>query len=205
MDTNALTEMHISALKEIGNIGAGNACTALATFIGTMVDMTVPNIRILDSSTVEKLIKVDKGVVLGIKVGIKEDLTGMIINIISGEYAKRVINVYYPREFASLSELNDMDISVLSELGNITSGACANSLATLSGMVVDITSPEPKSCTISELLKMPVDAFGADGSKVVVIDEEFKVERTELSSHMFLILDGDSLNKFFEKIGMPPV
>ncbi|MCR5734976.1 MAG: chemotaxis protein CheC [Lachnospiraceae bacterium] len=205
MDTSALTEMHISALKEIGNIGAGNACTALATFMGTMVDMTVPNIRILDASTVEKLIKVDKGVVLGIKVGIKEDLTGMIINIISGEYAKRVINVYYPRDFSSLSELNEMDISVLSEMGNITSGACANSLATLSGMVVDITSPEPRSCTMSELLKMPVDAFGSDGGKVVVIDEEFKVERTELSSHMFLVLDGDSLNKFFQKIGMPPV
>ncbi|MCR5108207.1 MAG: chemotaxis protein CheC [Lachnospiraceae bacterium] len=205
MDANALTEMHISALKEIGNIGAGNACTALATFLGTMVDMTVPNIRMLDKASVEKLIQVDKGLVLGIKVGIKADLTGMIINIISGEYAKKVINVYYPREFSSLSELNEMDMSVLSELGNITSGACANSLATLSGMVVDITSPEPKSCSMSQLLQLPVEAFGSDGSKVVIIDEEFKVERTELSSHMFLILDGDSLNKFFTKIGMPPV
>ncbi|MCR4924116.1 MAG: chemotaxis protein CheC [Lachnospiraceae bacterium] len=204
MDTNALTEMHISALKEIGNIGAGNACTALATFMGTMVDMTVPNIRMLDKATVEKLIQVDHGSLLGIKVSIKGDLKGMIINMISGEFAKRVINVYYPREFSNLTELNDMDMSVLSELGNITSGACANSLAMLTGMLVDITAPEPKSCSMSQLLKIPVDEFGSDGSKVVIIDEEFKVERTELSSHMFIVLEGDSLNQIFTKIGMPP-
>ena len=42
-------------------------------------------------------------------------------------------------------------------------------------------------------------------AEVVVLDEEFKVERTELSSHLFIILDFDSLNKVFEKIGLPPV
>ena len=205
MESNALSEMHISALKEIGNIGAGNACTALAGFMNTMVDMTVPNIRMLDPSMVEKMTAVDKGMVLGIKVGIKEDLNGMLINIVSGEFAKRLINVYYPKEFNSLSELDAMDMSVLCEMGNITSGACANSLATLTGMVVDIIPPEPHSCSVSELLKMPVDAYSQNGEKVVVLDEEFKVERTELSSHLFLILDSASLNKVFERIGLPPV
>jgi len=58
---------------------------------------------------------------------------------------------------------------------------------------------------VSELLKMPVDAYSQNGEKVVVLDEEFKVERTELSSHLFLILDSASLNKVFERIGLPPV
>ncbi|HAG68527.1 MAG TPA: chemotaxis protein CheC [Lachnospiraceae bacterium] len=205
MESNALTEMHISALKEIGNIGAGNACTALAGFMNTLVDMTVPNIRMLDPAMVNKMISVDKGQVLGIKVGIKEDLNGMLINIVSREFASRLINVYYPKEFNSIGELDDMDRSVLCEMGNITSGACANSLATLTGMVVDIQPPEAYTCTVSELLKMPVDAFSQNGEKVVVLDEEFKVERTELSSHLFLILDGDSLNRVFTKIGLPPV
>ena len=205
MESSALSEMHISALKEIGNIGAGNACTALATFMNTMVDMTVPNVRLLDPAMVNKMIAVDKGVVLGIKVGIKADLTGMLINIVSREFATRVINVYYPKELNSLSDIDEMDKSVLCEMGNITSGACANSLATLTGMVVDIIPPEAIACSVSELLKIPVDAFSKDGSKVVVIDEEFKVERTELSSHLFIILDADSLNKVFERIGLPPV
>ena len=205
MESSSLSEMHISALKEIGNIGAGNACTALATFMNTMVDMTVPNVRMLDPAMVNKMIAVDKGVVLGIKVGIKEDLTGMLISIVSKEFASRLINVYYPKELNSLSDIDDMDRSVLCEMGNITSGACANSLATLTGMVVDIIPPEALSCSVSELLKLPVDAFSKNGEKVVVIDEEFKVERTELSSHLFIILDSESLNKVFERIGLPPV
>ncbi len=205
MESSALSEMHISALKEIGNIGAGNACTALAGFMNTMVDMTVPNIRMLDPAMVNKMMSVDKGMVLGIKVGVKQDLNGMLINIVSREFAHRLINVYYPKEFNSISELDTMDLSVLCEMGNITSGACANSLAMLTGMVVDIIPPEPLSCSISELLKMPVDQYSKNGEKVVVLDEEFKVERTELSSHLFIILDSDSLNKVFEKIGLPPV
>ena len=167
--------------------------------------MTVPNIRMLDPAMVEKMMAVDKGKVLGIKVGIKEDLTGMLINIVSKEFASRVINVYYPKEFNSIGDLDEMDMSVLCEMGNITSGACANSLATLTGMVVDIIPPEALSCSVSELLKLPVDAFSKNGEKVVVIDEEFKVERTELSSHLFIILDSESLNKVFERIGLPPV
>lgn len=205
MDSSSLSEMHISALKEIGNIGAGNACTALATFMNTMVDMTVPNVRMMDPAMIAKMSAVDRGLVLGIKVGVKEDVTGMLINIVSMEFATRLINVYYPKEFKVLSDLDDMDRSVLCEMGNITSGSCANALATLTGMVVDITAPEAVPSSISGLLKQPVETYSQDGGKVVVIDEEFKVERTELSSHLFMILEGSSLNKVFERIGLPPV
>ncbi len=129
----------------------------------------------------------------------------MLISIVSKEFASRLINVYYPKTINNLNDIDDMDRSVLCEMGNITSGACANSIATLSGMVVDIVPPEAIPCSISQLLKIPVDAFSKGGEKVVVIDEEFKVERSELSSHLFLILDSASLNKVFQAIGLPPI
>ena len=37
-----LTNQYSDVLKELGNIGAGNATTALAQMIGCKVDMSVP-------------------------------------------------------------------------------------------------------------------------------------------------------------------
>jgi chemotaxis protein CheC len=48
MSLDNLSSQYFDILKELGNIGAGNATTALAQMIGTKVDMAVPQVRLLD-------------------------------------------------------------------------------------------------------------------------------------------------------------
>ena len=74
--------MQIDVLKEIGNIGSGNACTALAMLLNTFVDMTVPSIRFLDFESVKEFLGGGESEVLGIRIGVKEDLTGMMFHIV---------------------------------------------------------------------------------------------------------------------------
>ena len=202
MESNALTEMHISALKEIGNIGSGNACTALAMLLNTFVDMTVPSIRFLDFESVKEFLGGGASEVLGIRIGVKEDLTGMMFHIVKKQFAERIINTFYPKELETLNDLNDMDLSVLSEMGNITSGAYANALASLSNMKVDIMTPEYHVNTIEEILQIPLKEYAEVGDKILVVDEQFIMGDEKLTSHMLLILDGPSLQKLFERLGI---
>ena len=140
--------------------------------------------------------------VLGIRIGVKEDLTGMMFHIVKKQFAERIINTFYPKELQSLADLNEMDLSVLSEMGNITSGAYANALASLSNMKVDIMTPEYHVSTVGEILKIPLKEYAEVGDKILVIDEQFIMGDEKLTSHMLLILDGPSLQKLFERLGI---
>ena len=95
-----------------------------------------------------------------------------------------------------------MDMSVISEMGNITSGAYANALATLSGYVVDIGTPTPGGYSISEILKVPIETFGEVGDKILVVDEQFIIDSEKLTSNMILVLEKDSLHRLFDKLGV---
>ena len=194
--------MQIDVLKEIGNIGSGNACTALAMLLNTFVDMTVPSIRFLDFESVKEFLGGGASEVLGIRIGVKEDLTGMMFHIVKKQFAERIINTFYPKELETLNDLNDMDLSVLSEMGNITSGAYANALASLSNMKVDIMTPEYHVNTIEEILQIPLTEYAEVGDKILVVDEQFIMGDEKLTSHMLLILDGPSLHKLFERLGI---
>lgn len=199
---NKFSAMQIDVLKEIGNIGSGNACTALAMLLNTFVDMTVPSIRFLDFESVKEFLGGGESEVLGIRIGVKEDLTGMMFHIVKKQFAERIINTFYPKELETLKDLNDMDLSVLSEMGNITSGAYANALASLSNMKVDIMTPEYHVNTIEEILQIPLKEYAEVGDKILVVDEQFIMGDEKLTSHMLLILDGASLHKLFERLGI---
>lgn len=199
---NKFSAMQIDVLKEIGNIGSGNACTALAMLLNTFVDMTVPSIRFLDFESVKEFLGGGESEVLGIRIGVKEDLTGMMFHIVKKQFAERIINTFYPKELDTLNDLNDMDLSVLSEMGNITSGAYANALASLSNMKVDIMTPEYHVNTIEDILQIPLKEYAEVGDKILVVDEQFIMGDEKLTSHMLLILDGASLHKLFERLGI---
>ena len=199
---DGFSDIQIDLLREIGNIGSGNACTALAMLLNTFVDMSVPSVRFLDFESVKEFLGGESSEVLGIKIGVKEDLTGMMFHIVKKQFAERIINTFYPKELTTLADLNDMDLSVLSEMGNITSGAYANAIASLSSMKVDIMTPEYHVSTVGDILAIPLKEYAEVGDKILVIDEQFIMGDEKLTSNMLLILDDPSLQKLFERLGI---
>lgn len=197
-----LNEIQLDALREIGNIGAGNACTALSVLLGAPVDMTIPSIQLLEYEKTAEALGGKDNVVLGIQIGITDDLEGMMFHIIQQPFAEKIINTYYAKEIQSLHDLDEMDTSVMNEMGNITSGVYANLIATLTGMLVNITAPIQKCNTVGEILQIPVEYFAKLGSKVLLVDEKFMIAGTEISSNMILTLEHNSLLKLFQNLGV---
>ena len=197
-----LNDTQLDVMREIGNIGAGNACTALSGLIGTPIDMSVPRVQLLGLDSTSDYLGGDDKEVLGIRIDVKADLTGMMYHIVNKRFAERLINTFYEKKLDTIKSIDEMDMSVISEMGNITSGAYANALATLSGYVVDIGTPTPGGYTISEILRVPIETFGEVGDKILVVDEQFIIDSEKLTSNMILVLEKDSLHKLFDKLGV---
>lgn len=199
---DGLNEMQLDVVKEIGNIGAGNACTALSVLLGTPVDMSVPNVQVLDFEATSQYLGGDSDTILGIRVDVTDDLEGMMFHIVRKSFAERIINTFYAKSLDNLAALDEMDSSVLNEMANITSGAYANSIATLTNLFVNIGAPVQQCATIGEILRIPFDNNVTIGEKILVIDEEFEIGEEKISSNMLLVLEKNSLRKLFEKLGV---
>lgn len=197
-----LNDTQLDVMREIGNIGAGNACTALSGLIGTPIDMSVPRVQLLGIDSTSDYLGGDDKEVLGIRIDVKADLTGMMYHIVNKRFAERLINTFYEKKLDTIKSIDEMDMSVISEMGNITSGAYANALATLSGYVVDIGTPTLGGYSISEILKVPIETFGEVGDKILVVDEQFIIDSEKLTSNMILVLEKDSLHRLFDKLGV---
>lgn len=197
-----LNDLQLDVMREIGNIGAGNACTALSVLLGTMIDMSVPNIHLLSYDSTTELLGGEDTDVLGICVDVTDDLEGMMIHVVHKNFAERIINTFYEKHLDTLIGLDEMDSSVLNEMANITSGAYANSMATLTGMLVNIGTPKQIPGKIGEIMSIPTKQFVSPGEQMVVIDEEFTIGNEHISSNMILALESDSLVKLFSKLGV---
>lgn len=197
-----LNETQLDVMCEIGNIGAGNACTALSVFMNTTIDMSVPKVQLLGIESTSEYLGGGDNEVLGIRINVKEDLTGMMFHIVNKRFAERIINTFYPKEINTFNDVDDMDMSVINEMGNITSGAYANALASLTGLKVDIEPPVQSGRTVSEILSIPIETYGEKGDKILVVDEQFIINEESITSNMILVLEGDSLKKLFDRLGV---
>ena len=199
---DSLNELQLDVMREIGNIGAGNACTALSVLLGTAIDMSVPRVQLLSyESTAQKLGGEDNAVI-GLQIEINGDLEGMMVHVVQKNFAQRIINTFYAKEITNIENLDEMDSSVLNEMANITSGAYANSIATLTSLLVNIGTPNQMTGKVSDVMKLPLTKFVKPGEQVLVVDEVFTIDDEHISSNMILALESESLEKLFERLGV---
>ena len=197
-----LNDIQLDVMREIGNIGAGNACTALSVLLGTAIDMSVPRVRLLGYETTAAILGGEDNMVIGLKVGITGDLEGMMLHVVERRFAQRIINTFYAKEIDNISNLDEMDSSVLNEMANITSGAYANAIASLTSLFVNIGTPSQIPGKVSDIIKLPLAEFVKPGEHLVVVDETFTIDNEDISSNMILALESDSLETLFERLGV---
>lgn len=197
-----LNDMQLSVLTEIGNIGSGNAATALAGLLDTVVDIEVPNICIMDYHKVAEYLGGAGKLAIGMSIKVAGDLNGVMLQILEKDFANRLINTFYEKEIDSFDHISDMDMSVLREMANITTAAYVNSIAGMTNRFINISPPRDHVSTIGEILELPAREYEDLNDQVLFIDEHLFFANTQIKSAMILILDIASMQVLFESLGL---
>ncbi|MFA5657797.1 MAG: chemotaxis protein CheC [Oscillospiraceae bacterium] len=197
-----LNAMHMDVLKEIGNIGSGSAASALSTLLNAFVDISVPSVKCLDFDETINFIGGAEELVIGLMIRFTGEISGIIMYILKKEFFQKVINAFYPKEIDDLTQLDDMDRSAVSEVGNIMAGSYVNAISSLSGLTIDISVPAICIDYAGAILSVPAVEYASLGDKVLFIDDNFKIESEDIKSNMILIPEMDSLTILFSKLGI---
>ena len=109
-DISNLDDMQLDVLTEIGNVGSGNAATALATLLNTFVDIEIPSIHLIDFDDVSQFLGGPDNYALGLTVTLNGDIEGMMLQVIQKEFAAKLINTFYEKKISSLDDITEMDL-----------------------------------------------------------------------------------------------
>lgn len=197
---DTMTAEYVDVLKELGNIGAGNAMTALAQLLNCKVDMKVPQVRLLEFQDVGTMIGGEELLMAGIYLGVEGDITGSIMFLLEKNSAKHLITKLMGMEIAG-DEFGEMEVSALMEVGNIITGAYLNSLATITNLKIYPTVPSICVDMAGAILSVPAIEFGTVGDKILLIQSQF-MDEVELNGYFIMVPDIESYGKILASLGM---
>lgn len=195
-----MSQEYFDVLKELGNIGAGNATTALAQLLNCKVDMQVPQVRLLDFKELGAAVGGEERLVAGIYLGVEGDITGHIMFFLERESARHLVSKLMGMELQG-EEFSEMELSALKEIGNIITGAYLNSLATITNMMIYPSVPDICIDMAGAILSVPAIEFGAVGDKILMIQTRF-LDDAELEGYFILVPDLESYGKILSSLGM---
>ncbi len=197
-----LNELQIDVLREIGNIGAGNAATALATMLDEKVDISVPKVRITDFDTAVNALGGAETLTVGVLVNFMGEATGMIMFLLRMEDARNILQILVGGDPEESGELDDLKLSAIKEIGNILGSSYINSIATLTGMSIQISIPYIAIDMAGALMSVPVIEFGSVGDKVMFIEESFIAEDNQLNSNVIMFAEMETIKTIMERLGI---
>ena len=202
MSLQEVSEKYFDVLKEIGNIGAGNAMTALSQMIQTKVDMRVPQVMLLDFADVGSLVGGEEQIMVGIYLGVEGDITGSMMFMVSTDSAKHLITKLMMGIATEGSQFSEMELSAMKEIGNIITGAYLNSLSTLTNLSIYPTPPELTVDMAGAILSVPAVEFGILEDKILLIQSQF-FDEIEIDGYFILVPDLESYGKILTSLGIP--
>lgn len=199
-DLRTLKAIQLDALREVANIGAGHAATALSQMIGATIMITVPRISVTPLEDVPPQVAAPDEPVAAVLMHMLGDLTGRTLLVFPRQTALRLAELLIRRP--SADDLGEMEQSAIKEAGNILSSAYMNALSDFMGMML---LPSPPSLAVdmsNAVLSTAYLQFGSDKDYVVCVESEFVMDELDerLRGYFLLLPDPASLQAILKAV-----
>jgi len=201
-DLRTLHPLQLDALREVANIGAGHAATALSQMVGETIMISVPTISVSLLEDVPPQVTAPDEPVAAVLMHMLGDLTGRTLLVFPRRTARRLAGMLLRRPTTDSVEFSEMEQSAIKEAGNILSSAYMNALSDFMGMML---LPSPPSLAIdmsSAVLTAAYLQFGGDKDLVFCVESQFLMDNVDehLRGYFLLLPDTASLHAILKAV-----
>lgn len=196
-----LSDMHIDALREIGNIGSGNAASSLAMLLSDQIDISVPVVRILDYEQVMEELGGAEQMIVGLLLCLDGDVNGMIMFLLHQNFANTLLGALVGEADVG-GTVDEISYSALQEVANIMAASYVNAIADLTGFTINISVPSMCVDMLGAILSVPAIHYANISDKMIFIEDKFHGKDLNAPNHILLIPDVESLDKIMTSLGI---
>ena len=197
-----LTSLELDTLKEIGSIGTGNAATSLSALIGMPVRIQMPEVRIMGYNEAIEWIGGPEEITAGVLVGMGGQISGIMLSVQQLEFVNLVLETMLGKTVADYTELQEMEHSALTEVGNIMISTFINALSGLAGIDIDLTVPAFTVDMQGAIMAVPMAEYGGQSDYIMTIGGDFICNGKKIPCRLLLSPDIRSLNFLLRKLGV---
>jgi chemotaxis protein CheC len=204
-DVRDLKESQLDAIREVANIGAGHAATALSGMTNRTIMITVPRVYVRPLEDACDLVGAPDSVTAAVLMHMMGDLTGRAMVLFPLRAAHTLCDFLFRRPMGATTELGEMEQSGLKEAGNILASAYLNALSDFMGMMLVPSVPSLVIDLSGAVLTTAHLNFGHDRDYAFCVETSFRIEGANepLGGHFLLLPDLASLRSIFDAIRLP--
>lgn len=196
-----VNDMYMDVLKEIGNIGAGNATTSLASMLNEQINMNVPKVELMEASKLGSAICPEDEIIVGIFLEVSNDISGSMMFLMKMDSAHYLVNRLMGKDLNNQEPFDEMDLSAMKEIGNIIAGSYLSALSGMTNMTIAPSVPHIAVDMAAAILSVPAIQFGQYGNNALLIETEFGDEYM-INGYFILMPEEDSYAKILSSLGI---
>ncbi|WP_334110648.1 chemotaxis protein CheC [Thermodesulfitimonas autotrophica] len=190
----------VDILQEVGNIGIGNAATALAEFLNTKVNVTVPRASLVPVEEVFDHIGGAEEIVAAVLLRVEGDLSGTVLFVFSEGSVLKLISQLLGQPIGSLEEIGGMGESVLMEVGNILTGSFLNAISMMSNLTIIPAVPLFTFDMLGSIISSSLLGTGMMEDQVLLIETKLAQEGDEVTGNLLFFFDVGTLNSLLSSL-----
>lgn len=199
----SLSQAQLDVLREVANIGAGNAANALAVMINSKIKISLPQARLMPFTDVPDFMGGAEAHAVGIYFHVTGSVQARILLIMPIEKSVRLLEMLLGSSDALLTgSFSEMEYSALMELGNILSSSYLNALASLTGLLLMPSPPALAIDMVAAVLDTILAQYGEVSETVLVMEAGFQKDDQGVVGNMFLLPEPDTLDSIFNALGV---
>lgn len=201
-DVRSLKALQLDALREVANIGAGHAATALSQMTGRTTMISVPQVSVRPLDDVPELLGAADSVIAAVLMHMMGDLTGRTLVIFPEPSARMLCDILLRRPEGTTMAFGEMEQSGIKEVGNILVSAYLTALSDFMGMMLVPSVPSLVVDQSGAILTTTYLNFGHDRDYVFCVETAFEVAGSteRLEGHFLLLPDVPSLRAILDAI-----
>lgn len=193
-----LTAFQADALKEVGNIGIGHATTSLSQMVNKKVWITFPDLKLIPLLQMPAILK-EEDPVVGVILELKGDAKGFLLLLMSHKTAKMLIKLV-TGDTDETKPFDEMEVSVLKELGNIMGGTYVSSLSNFLLLSIGLSTPSQVYDMSESILNQVVCLMCNDVNDVLYLKTEYSINDEKIDGKIMIFTDSTSLSKILDAI-----
>jgi len=195
-----LTEIQKDSLRELGNIGSGNAATALSQLLGRDISLSVPQVTIVPVEKIGEKMGKNQGIIAAIYLKIFGDIPSRALMIFPQDKLFLMIDMLMKRQLGETKAFGETEQSAIKEIGNILISAYMNAIAKFIGLN-GVPSVPALAVDMAAAVFQTISAEMAEtGDTALLIENDMIEETTKVVSTIYLIPDGDGMKKIIEAL-----
>jgi len=196
-----LSEEELDFLHEMMNIGAGNAVTALSQLLKCKMNMIIPAVYILPIPQVASIFGDSSLPTVCVRMGMVGDVSGELFFVVPDEDKLRLARLVERATQRAKKEDSEVDLSVLTEVGNIVAGVYLTAIHDFCQLSIYHTVPTPAIDMIQSVLDESLIALSRQVQTSLVIENEFIVEGHHIRTFLLMVPSVESVKTLVDSMG----